>query len=237
MMSESFRSTLTSILFQQDRGSAHENRDTRICGRVLEVVSVDAMEGKTTVLANLGLAAAERGLRVLLIDADLRRPRLHEIFSISNSRGLTDVLQHSDCAGIVDHSPIEELTRPTHIAGLWVLPSGRSDGATARLLHSANLAALLRRCRRDFHLVLIDTPPMNLYSDARILGRMSDGLVMVVRSNTKTTEELRAVYQKLNQDRIPVLGMVLNHWKMDSSRARAYGRYYRRYDDKPGAHA
>jgi Mrp family chromosome partitioning ATPase len=78
---------------------------------------------------------------------------------------------------------------------------------------------------------------MSLYADARILGRLSDGVVMVVRSNTKTSEELNAAHQKLSQDRIPMVGMVLNDWKMDSSRARAYGRYYRRYRDQSGTYA
>jgi len=237
MMSDSFRATLTSILFQQDRHYPLGNREGGVRGRVLGVASMDAMEGKTTVLANLGVAAAERKLRVLLIDADLRRPRLHEIFNVPNDRGLTDILQHSDCASFPDGSPVEELAQPTRIAGLSVLPSGRSDAATAKLLYSANLGGLLRRFSRHFHLVLIDTAPMNLYADARILGRMSDGLVMVVRSNTKTMEELRATYQKLSQDRIPILGMVLNHWKVDSSRTRAYGRYYGRDRDRAGTNA
>jgi capsular exopolysaccharide synthesis family protein len=234
MMSESFRSTLTSILFQQECRHSFGNREGRFRGRVLEVASMDAMEGKTTVVANLGVAAAERKVRVLLIDADLRRPRLHEIFNIANDRGLTDLLQRSDGESFIDSSPVEGLAQPTHIANLWVLPSGRTDGSTARLLYSANLGALLRRFRRDFHLVLIDTSPMNLYADARILGRMSDGVVMVVRSNTKTTEELKAACQKFSQDQIPMLGMVLNDWKMNSSRAREYGRYYGRYRDQPG---
>jgi polysaccharide biosynthesis transport protein len=237
MMSESFRSILTSILFQQDCCNPPGNRESRFRGRVLEVASMDAMEGKTTVVTNLGVAAAERKLRVLLIDADLRRPRLHEIFNIANDRGLTDLLQHSDCASFIERAPVEALARPTHIANLWVLPSGQTNGSTAKLLYSANLGALLRRFRRDFHLVLIDTSPMNLYADARILGRMSDGLVMVVRSNTKTTEELNAAYQKLSQDQIPMVGMVLNDWKMDSSQARAYGRYYGRYRGQPGTYA
>jgi succinoglycan biosynthesis transport protein ExoP len=237
MMSESFRATLTSILFRQDRRHSPENRERRYRGRVLGVASIDAMEGKTTVVTNLAVAAAERQLRVLLIDADLRRPRLHEIFNIANDRGLTDLLQRSDCASFIDCAPVEGLAQPTHIENLWVLPSGQTNEATAKLLYSANLGALLRRFRRDFDLVLIDTSPMSLYADARILGRLSDGVVMVVRSNTKTSEELNAAHQKLSQDRIPMVGMVLNDWKMDSSRARAYGRYYRRYRDQSGTYA
>jgi capsular exopolysaccharide synthesis family protein len=236
MMSESFRSTLTSILFQQDCKHVPLNGENSLQSRILGVASMDAMEGKTTVLTNLGVAAAERNLRVLLIDADVRRPRLHEIFNIANNRGLTDLLQRPDCANFVDRSPVEGLAQPTHIANLWVLPSGRSHRDAARLLYSANLAALLRRFRRDFDLVLIDTSPLNLYADARILGRISDGLVIVVRSNTKTAEELRVTYQKLSQDRIPMLGMVLNDWKMDPNRARAYGRYYGRYQNQSRAH-
>jgi polysaccharide biosynthesis transport protein len=232
MMSESFRSTLTSILLQQDVCHPALSREAHSRGQALGVTSLDAMEGKTTLLTNLGVAAAERNLRVLLIDADLRRPRLHEIFRIGNEHGLTDLLQRSDCESFVEASPLAGLARATHITNLWVLPSGPTDSTAAKLLYSANIGALLRRLRRDFHLVLIDTAPLNLYGDARILGRISDGLVMVVRSNTKTTEELKVAYQKLSQDEIPVLGMVLNDWKMDSSRARTYGRYYDRYHNQ-----
>src|SRR5262249_4373923 len=163
-------------------------------------------EGKTTVLSNLGIAAAERKMRVLLIDADLRRPMLHDLFHLSNERGLTDLLENCHSVEFVDQSPLAGLVQPTHVPNLWVLPRGPENAAAVGLLHSADLSGALQRFGREFDLVLIDTPPMRLYSDARILGRLSDGVVIVVRANMRSAEELTAGYLRLVQDQIPVLG-------------------------------
>jgi capsular exopolysaccharide synthesis family protein len=190
-------------------------------GRVLVITSVDMMEGKTTVLTNLGVVAAQRRQSVLLIDADLRRPRLQDIFDLPNDRGLTDALLGS--------LPLDALVQPTTTPGLSVLTSGPVDAASTTLLHSSDLHALLQRCRKDFDLILVDTPPLMLYADGRILGRLSDGVVMVVRANTRSQEELRATYGKLRQDQIPVLGTILNDWRMDPNQTRAYGRYRDHY--------
>jgi polysaccharide biosynthesis transport protein len=233
LWNESFRATLSSILFSGGLDRPPRNLAGRVRGRVLVISSIDVMEGKTTVLANLGIAAAERKQRVLLIDADLRRPRLHDLFNIPNGRGLTDVLQYSHSADFVDNSPLEALVRPSQIPDLWVLPRGPDHPNLASLLHSSDLSFLLQRFRREFDLILIDTPPMMLYSDARTLGRLSDGLLMVVRANTKSREELQAAHQRLVQDQIPVLGTILNDWKMDSGQARSYGRYQRHYQERP----
>jgi capsular exopolysaccharide synthesis family protein len=231
VLAESFRATLTSVLFGAGlhRGPRSKPSD----GRVLAVTSIDVMEGKTTVVTNLGIAAAERKQRVLLIDADLRRPRLHEVIDLPNAWGFTDLLQSRDFAEMADNSPLEALVRPTRIPGLWVLPSGPVDGATPSLLYSSDLTVLLDRFRREFDLVLIDTPPMMLYADVRELGRVSDGVVMVVRANTKSPEELREAYVKFMQDQIPVLGTILNDWKMDISKSRAYSRYHTHYRPRP----
>src|SRR5207253_2267030 len=122
---EAFRGSLTSILFSEGVGRSPRNpANARARGRTLVLTSIDAMEGKTTVLANLGIAAAERKMRVLLIDADLRRPRLHDLFHLSNERGLTDLLERCHSVDFVDHSPLEALIQSTHIPNLWVLPRG-----------------------------------------------------------------------------------------------------------------
>ena len=226
IMSESFRGALTSILF----GSADsKSQAMRSSGQTLVVTSVDMMEGKTTVLTNLGVVAAERRQRVLLIDADLRRPRLHDIFGLSNDRGLTDVLLRSHAPEAANRLPLESFVQPTSTSGLSVLPTGPVDARSMTLLHSADFHTLLQRCRRDFDLILIDTPPLMLYADARILGRLSDGLVMVVRANTKSQEELRAVCERLRRDHISVLGTILNDWRIDPLQTRAYGRYRDHY--------
>jgi polysaccharide biosynthesis transport protein len=225
LMSESFRSALTSILFGPELNRDSAQPADRLRGQVLVITSVDAMAGKTTVLANLGIAATERQRRVLLLDADLRRPRLHEIFNLPNS-GLADFLRNGDSAEFIQRSPMGTLARETRIPDLWVVPGGAVNGAPNGVLYSPDLGALLERFRRDFDLILIDTPPMMLYSDARVLARISDGVVMVVRANTRSPEEIEAAYRQFVQDQTPVVGTILNDWRMDPSRTRAYGRYY-----------
>jgi receptor protein-tyrosine kinase len=228
LLAESFRAALTSILFGAafNRGSGAKEPG----GRVLVVTSIDVLEGKTTILTNLGIAAAEGNQRVLLIDADLRRPRVHALVNLPNRWGLADMLQGRDQPPITDETPLKALTRRTGIPNLWVLPAGSIDAAmVSSLLYSSDLPILLQRFRREFDLILIDTPPMMLYADARLLGRMSDGVVLVVRANTKSREELKAAHLKLVQDQIPVVGTILNDWKMDPSETRAYGRYYNHY--------
>lgn len=225
ILSESFRGVMTSILLGDSRRGP-KSRGMRAAGRVLVITSVDMMEGKTTILTNLGVVAAQRKQRVLLIDADLRRPRLHDIFDLPNNRGLTDELLRSETA---DHLPIELLIQQTTTPGLSVLTSGPVDDESETMLHSADLRGLLQHCRADFDLILVDTPPLMLYADARVLGRMSDGIVMVVRANRSSQEELRAAYERLRQDQTPVLGTILNDWKMDPGQTRAYGRYGNHY--------
>lgn len=217
MLTESFRAALTSILF-----GPSAKRDSG--GQVLVVTSANMMEGKTTVIANLGIASAERRRRVLLIDADLRRPQLHAAFKLSNERGLANVLEECNRAGSCDGIAIDHCIQRGSIPGLYVMTAGPSGNSN--LLYTADLEPLLDRLRREFDLVFIDTPPMMLYSDSRVLGRMSDGVVMVVRADSTRGDELRASYMRLMQDQIPVIGTILNKWRMDATHYRAYGRYY-----------
>jgi capsular exopolysaccharide synthesis family protein len=228
LLAESFRAALTSILLGSIRGGR-----TKPGARVLVLTSIDVMEGKTTVLTNLGIAAAERKQRVLLIDADLRRPRLSAVVDVANTWGLTDLLQQGNLAEVVHSAPLETLVRTTHVPGLWVLPAGPEHAQTHSLLYSSNVDTLLRRFRKEFDLILIDTPPMMLYADVRVLGRRSDGVVMVVRANTKSRGDLRDAYLKFIQDQTPVLGTILNDWKMDPSQTRAYDRYHNHYRTRP----
>jgi succinoglycan biosynthesis transport protein ExoP len=229
LLKESFRTVLTSILFSNriDRGS--KGRTNRPGGRTLVVTSVDVMEGKTTIVTHLGIASAECNREVLLVDADLRRPRLHERFNLPNDYGLTDLLGPSDQNGGRENPALEALVQATHIPHLWVLTSGPVDASSPNALRASDLRALMQRFERQFDLVFVDVAPMLLFSDARVLGRTADGVVMVIRANTKTREELTAAYQQLVQDRIHVLGTILNDWKIDPAQARAYGRYYAHY--------
>jgi capsular exopolysaccharide synthesis family protein len=225
LMAESFRATLASILFTSDLGG-RSGSDPFRRSRALVVTSADPGEGKTTVLTNLGIAFAETKRRVLLIDCDMRRPRLHGVFDCTNDWGFSDLLQSAAAAESRD---LHNLARPTSVPDLWVLPSGPGVDGVSKLLYSPALRNLLARFRREFDLVLIDTPPMMLYSDARILGRMADGAVVVVRANQTNRDTLRTCYNTLAEDHTPVLGTILNDCRLAATQYRSYGSYYKPY--------
>lgn len=224
LLSESYRSAVTSILFS---AGVFREPGKNAAGRVLVLTSIDPMAGKTSAVSNLGIASAERNLRTLLIDADLRRPRLHSLFNLPNDRGLTDLLKEPN-SGDAPNPPLD-LVRPTRIPNLFVLTSGPGWAGIESLLSSERLPTLLEALKNEFDVIYIDTPPMMLYSDARIIGRVSHGVVMVVRANTQTKEDLRSACLRLERDRIPLLGSILNDWRMHSSETKVYGKYYNRY--------
>lgn len=234
LLRESFRAVLTSILFSTQADHGRESRSAHAQSRLLVVTSVDMMEGKTTIVTNLGIASALQKRDVLLIDADVRRPRLHQRFGLPNASGLTDLLQHPE---LLDGAEPESVVQRTEMPHLWVLTSGSTDVSSANLLYSADMATVLQYLSQRFDLIFIDTPPMSMYADARVLGQVSDGVVMVVRANTNSRDEVRAAYQQLVHDQIRVLGTILNDWKIDRGQARAYSRYYRDYEQQNGGAA
>lgn len=203
LMSESFRNALTSILLSS-KG---------VPPKVLLVTSASRGEGKSMTVSNLGLGLAEINQRILLIDADMRKPRLHTIFGLSNSWGLSDLLREktslADC-------PVEALVRPTELANMRVLPSGPGALSISSLLYSERMSQLLARLRREFDTIIIDTPPMLTISDARILGRLADGAILVVRAGSTTRDAALQAKERLTEDGIPVLGTILNSWDLKS---------------------
>jgi capsular exopolysaccharide synthesis family protein len=192
---ESFRSVLVSLL-------------ATTAGPISVIVtSPNPGDGKTSVVANLGVALTELGKRVLLIDADLRRPRLHQVFHMANSRGLTDLV---DSEIPLDNCVTEILAQPTEIPDLYILPSGSSRGNVTRVLHNRRMHALLTRLRVEFDVILIDTPPVIAYPDARILAKSSGGALVVVRAGVTDREVGRRAVQRLEDDGVEILGAILN---------------------------
>jgi capsular exopolysaccharide synthesis family protein len=220
LLAESFRATLASILFAHQNGSRPH---------VIVVSSPDPAAGKTTIVTNLGIALAEINRRVLLIDADLRKPRLHEIFHLSKSEGLSRFLK--DDAPVEDY-PFEDLVCATEVPGLYVMPAGGDVGDISSLLYSSRMAELLWRFRLEFHTVLIDTPPMLHLPDARILGRQADGVVLVLRASQTHREHAVVAAQRLKEDGTRVVGSILNQWAPESGQGRYYG-YYKRASQVP----
>jgi capsular exopolysaccharide synthesis family protein len=210
LFSESFRATLTSLLFA---GGASASPG------VFVVTSPLAGEGKTTVASNLGVALAEIDRCVLLVDADLRGPALHRVFSLDNDRGLSTLLGDGHA---LDATAVKEQIQQTHIPNLFVLAAGPPVDRVSSLLHTERMAQLLGRLRDTFDHVIVDAPPSLLFADARIIARPTDGVVLVLRANRTSWPIAQAAVQRLQMDGVPILGTVLNDWRPDAGND-AYG--------------
>jgi capsular exopolysaccharide synthesis family protein len=220
LIADSFRATLTSILYSGENGDRP---------RVIVITSANPGEGKTTVASNLALALAEISQSVLtqsvlLIDGDMRRPRLHEIFGVPNRWGLTDLLD-----GKTPPNGCEGMVFKTGFRNLSLLPSGSTAINTAALLHSPRALELLNRMRGEFHTVIIDTPPVLHMPDARVLGRFSDGVVLVVRSAQTMRDAAVAANQRLAADGTRVIGTILNQWDPRQTNHYSGGYAYKYY--------
>jgi len=212
VLSECFRATRSSLLFGAD------NR--RKLHRIV-VTSPSPAEGKTTVACNLAISFAEINYKVLLIDADLHQPRLHEIFELPNRHGLVDLLRDPDFGNIpLTSGPIWE----TEIPGLMVLPAGPPVSGALNLLHSQRAEDLLNLLGTRFDMILLDSPPALQLSDARVLAQFADGVVLVLRAGRSRRSDALGVVERLSRDGAEVLGSVLNFWSPGSF---GYGGYYR----------
>ena len=194
------------------------------------MTSPGSKEGKTNVISNLGIALTEINRKVVLVDGDMRAPALHRVFDVSNNWGLSDLLKQKE--SLVD-CPIEGLVRKTDIPNLFLLPSGPGTISTSQLLYSPRTSELLARLRHEFDAVLIDTPPMRPVADARVLSRLTDGVILVIRAGRTHRDAATAAVQRFREDGTPVLGAILNDWDP----RRADGVYEQgAYDGDPADH-
>jgi capsular exopolysaccharide synthesis family protein len=208
VMAEAYRAALPAILFANSQGSV----------RTLVVTSASPREGKTSTISNLAIGLAELNKRVLLIDGDVRNPRLHEVFGISNDFGLADLLEQPQ--PYTSGGPID-----SGVDRLHVLPVGQATPRTKNLLHSPKLIELLVAFEAQYDIVLIDTAPVLLMRDARLLGSLADAVILVVRAGQTSRAAAMTVVSKFRQDKTPVLGLILNDWKPGSTDS-VYGKDY-----------
>lgn len=193
--------------------------------KIVMVTSATPGDGKTLTAANLGLTLSESYRReVLLIDADLRRPWLHEVFGVPNVAGLNDGLQASRDGKL---SVIQLTDR------LTLLPAGRPDPDPMGTLTSARMAQILRESANRFDWVVVDTAPVGLLTDANLLTTMVDGALLVIRASVTPFDAVSRAVESLGRDR--VLGVVLNAVEPDSQPAH-YARYYNAHSDELALH-
>jgi len=212
-LSESFRATLASILSSARHGDHSP---------VLVFTSAQAAEGKTTVVSNLGIGLAEIGSKVLMIDGDTRRPRLHKVFDQANSWGLSDVLREKNA---IEDLPLDVIVKKTTVPGLYLLPSGVCVDNIFALLWSGRMARLFPRFRQEFDYVLVDAPPCLEFADARIMARYADQLLLVVRANYTDRRMAQAAVQRLLLDGNRMMGVILNRWNPTQSDMYRYSFY------------
>ncbi len=207
---ESYRSLRTALNVIREDGRTH----------TILVTSPESGDGKTTTIANLAIAIAQSGKRVLLIDADLRRPTVHHLFRVPADVGLVDVL----------HGEIEGLTaiRDSFVENLQILPAGQPPANPAELLASPRLSALLKIVRDEYDLVLIDSPPLLAVSDPCAIARKTDGLLLVMRlgkTNLNTARRARDMIASLGLNN---LGLVANDTSADDGNGyNSSDAYYR----------
>jgi succinoglycan biosynthesis transport protein ExoP len=209
-MAEAYRSAVTSILFSRRGG---------VVPKVLLVTSPHPQCGKTTTIANLAVSLAEGRRSVLLIDGDLRRPALPQLFDIHETEGLSNALDEEEQA-----NPIS-LVRPTQFPGLYILPSGGIKGSVAKLLHSDRLAMVIEIARREFDFVLVDAPPLLGLADARIISRFTDGLILVCRAGRTSVDDLNEARRLLAEDGTNILGTILNDYDVQREKSSHYHAY------------
>jgi capsular exopolysaccharide synthesis family protein len=207
--SQAYRKLRTHLIFSTGGDSL----------RTLLVTSPGASEGKSTVTANLAVTFAQQRLRVLLVDCDMRRSRLHTLFGVERLPGLTEVLARQ--------ATLEQAIRPTEVEGLHLLPAGTLVPNVSELLGSDRMRNALAELSEHYDLVLVDTPPVLAAADAEILGVQTDATLVVIRAGQTERQPAQYAVQQLRAIGARVVGAVLND---PDEKVAGYGRYTYYYD-------
>ena len=187
--------------------------------RTLVVASPSVGEGKSTTAANLAVALAEAGQRVILVDADMHRPTQTRHFNVPNRRGLSTLLVNSEPS-------VESLLQPTWLPTLRLLPSGPTPPDASALLSSKRLDDVATQLNALCDVVVFDTPPLLAQPDAVLLGTRADGVLLVVDASKSRGRQFMRGLEMLRDSGAPVLGAVLNRIPKTSMEYTAYGDYY-----------
>lgn len=204
-VSEQYRTIRTNIQFS--------TLDNEI--RTLMVTSSGPGEGKSTTAANLATVFAQQGNKVLLVDADMRKPTVHYTFSLGNTFGLTTVL--------TKQSNLHDSTTQIDSSNLYVLPCGPVPPNPAEVISSRAMDELMETALNEFDMIIFDSPPVLVVTDAQLLANKCDGTILVVSSNFTEKENAVKAKEQLTTSKAKLLGVILNNKKQDKSQ---YYYYY-----------
>src|SRR5665647_1222391 len=184
--------------------------------RSILFTSTNPGDGKSTIASNLAVVMAQAGNRVVLVDADLRKPVLHQIFEVDNRQGLTNCL--------LKEVEVESVLHNGLVDNLYVMTSGPIPPNPAEILNSSRTGQVLKQLLDNYDYVFIDAPPVLAVTDASILSTLVDGVVLVINSATTRTDLAREATEQFKKANARVIGVVLNQVKMDSNDYKYY--YY-----------
>lgn len=205
VVSEQFRTIRSNLQF-----SIHGNTL-----KTLGITSSGPGEGKSTIAANLATVLADQNKRILLVDADLRRPSIHRIFHKSNTIGLTTLIQHSE-------ADLESAIHRCAVKNLYILTSGPISERPSELLSSENMTRLIRKLQANFDLIIFDLPPAVAVTDAQIMATKVDGTILVVRNNVAYKEAVGKAVDLLNMVGANVIGTIFNGAERKTTEPYAY---------------
>jgi polysaccharide biosynthesis transport protein len=205
---ECLRSLRTNLLFMSPEKPL----------KTILVTSSGPQDGKTTTATALAEVMADSGNRVLLVDADMRRPRIHRIFNVPNSAGLSSL--------ILGEVKLDDLVKTTVVPNLSVLTCGPVPPNPAELLHTEAFATLLEEMARKFDRVIIDSPPVGVVSDSVVMATRVDGTLMVLKAGRTSRDVARQAVRSLTDVNARIFGAVLNDLDLEDQK---YGQYYYYY--------
>jgi polysaccharide biosynthesis transport protein len=188
--------------------------------KTMVVTSPSPQEGKTTTAINLGVTMAEAGGRVLIVDTDMRRPRLHRSFGVPNQTGISTV--------IVGKATLEEAIKHTDVPNLDVLPCGPVPPNPSELLHTDRFGVVLADMAKLYDRIILDSPPTSAVTDPAVLGNLADGVVLVIKAGETTREAAMHARRQLATAKARLFGVVVNAIDF-SNPAYGYEYYYRNY--------
>lgn len=184
---------------------------------IFVVTSPTANNGKTINSANLAISFAQMGKKTLIIDADMRNPSLNKLFGLHSKNGLSEIL-----AGLTDNISVSK----TDVDNLSILTAGKIPPNPTELLASDRMDKLLGFVREHYDCVFIDTPPINIVTDATVFAQKTTGYIVIVKTDTTKVPEVKTAMQTLESIGSSILGFILNDANSDKKK---YYSYYRKY--------
>jgi len=214
MAAEACRSIRTNLMFLSAQKEV----------AMLAVTSPGPQDGKTTAAISIAIAMAQAGARVLLVDTDMRKPRIHRSFGLKSDRGVSNV--------ILGDASLQDVICHSVVPNLDVLPCGPTPPNPAELLHTDRFREILAQCGKDYDRVVLDSPPTAPVTDPAILGNLVDGVILVLRAGHTTREAASYACRQLTDARARILGLVINQTDRKGGGYgypyyAPYGRYYR----------